>query len=222
VSPLAGPAGRCKRCGKKVWPRSTRIATGVVAIYLGFIPGMFIVSAVQEKLQEKHFNAMTPVQHLAEAKAALTSELPELAYEDITRHLQAIPADAPERREFPELLTTVNAALAARNQERAARNQERASAAAAVASQKEAARYLGEYLKGRGFDLTVEPSEAVDTLTITSGEFGDSDHRVRFLDMVRSRNGPQDVLCADGITKVTLKTQFPLFGFQETYGLCGQ
>jgi hypothetical protein len=133
--------------------------------------------------------------------------------------LKPFQVNAPERPEASELLTPVDAAMQTRNQERASAA---AAAAAAVAGQREAARYLGEYLKGRGYDLAVERSEAVDTLTVTSGEFGDSDHRVRFVDMLRSRNGPQEVLCADGIARVTLKTQLPLFGFQETYGLCSQ
>ena len=49
---------------------------------------------------------------------------------------------------------------------------------------------LQRKLRNLGYDLTVAQSDKPGELTITSKDFDDTDHRVRFLSLLRSRNSP--------------------------------
>ena len=81
---------------------------------------------------------------------------------------------------------------------------------------------LQRKLRNLGYDLTVAQSDKPGELTITSKDFDDTDHRVRFLSLLRSRNSPAAEVCLAGFQTVRLKTPgdlFGFFGFSQTYSL---
>jgi hypothetical protein len=86
-------------------------------------------------------------------------------------------------------------------------------------ARKAALRNLQDSLKNLGYDLTVAQSDKADELIITSKDFGDTDHRVRFLSFLRAPNSPAAYVCVAGFQTVRLKDTGFLGLFSETYPL---
>jgi len=171
------------------------------------------------------FTHMTTAQHLFEAQRALqTSGDVELAL----RHIEAIPGNAPEAKEAKALRKIVEQKMAAKNAA-AGQAQNAANAAvqahnAAVQARALAVDQVSSDLRNLGYQLTVETSTDVPTeVVITSADFDDTDHRVRFLSFIRGRKGPKASLCWNGFNDVRLRSsKIPLLGFNERYSLdCG-
>jgi hypothetical protein len=169
------------------------------------------------------FNHMTPAQHLWEARTA--SRSPEnivLALE----HVAAIPKNSPEASEAQVLGTVLHeqeaAARAAQAQKDEAANAARNARAAARNVRAAAITQLSADLNNLGYDLNVEAggADAPTEIVITSSEFSDSDHRVRFLASIRGRSGLTASACWDGFDKMRLRSsRIPLVGFSESYSL---
>ena len=75
-------------------------------------------------------------------------------------------------------------------------------------------------LKGLGYDLTVSRSDKAGEVAITSKEFDDTDHRVRFLAFMRGKSSPRFGVCYAGFNKLRLKSSsIPFVGFDDSYSL---
>jgi hypothetical protein len=160
---------------------------------------------------------MTSTQHLWEAKVALETPADTgLA----RRHVEAIPANSPEAPNAQALGTKLwereAAAKAAQAEKDEAANAVRNAHALAI-------NQLSADLKNLGYDLSVEAggSDAPTEIVITSSEFSDTDHRVRFLSSIRGRNALTAASCWNGFDKVRLRSSnIPLGGFNESYSIC--
>ena len=159
----------------------------------------------------KVFNAMQPGEHLAAARSALATGQADEAL----RHAQAITKGplAPEAR-------TLETEIAAAHQ-KATDERNAAARVAALAQErmKESASNLQSELKNRGYDLTVSLADKPGEITIVSPDFGDTDHRVRFLSFLRGQNSPASEVCAAGLYNVRLKNGEWFGGFSEVYSL---
>ena len=103
--------------------------------------------------------------------------------------------------------------IAAEERRRKAEEQKRSDEAAAAAM----AIVLQANLKDLGYDVKVSASDLPGEVVITSEEFADTDHRVRFLAMMRGRKAP---LGTCGFTRVRLRSSgLPRVGFNESYSL---
>jgi hypothetical protein len=164
------------------------------------------------------FNHMTTAQHLWEAKRASETDGIDLAL----RHIGAITPNSSEASDAQILRTALrerDAVIKAAQAEKelavkAARNARAAASATAI-------RQLSSELKNVGYDLSVgTSSNSPEEIVITSPDFDDTDHRVRFLAFVRGRSTPFAVGCWSGFTKVRLRSsKMPLVGFNESYSL---
>ena len=149
------------------------------------------------------FEAMTPAQHLAEARSALVGP----SSIDVAReHLSAIPPTSPEAAEATLVLKEVDARQKAFDDQDAA---DRAEKVAKDARQKEEidtrssrALLVQISLRDLGYDFAVSPSETAGEVVITSSEFDDTDHRVQFLAFLRSKKSPVLGLCFGGFARV--------------------
>jgi hypothetical protein len=78
---------------------------------------------------------------------------------------------------------------------------------------------FGALLKEKGYDLDVKANSDYEII-ITSSEFSDTDHRVRFLSFIRSKNSPAYGVCGNGFSKIRLRSSsIPFVGFDESYSL---
>ena len=179
--------------------------------------------SIASEIWNRHvFSTMTPAQHLREARNGLRQDLP--AIESALRHAYAIREDSPEFRErVPlqaelekeeyDLNKAANDLKKAEEEKTMARNEADAARAAAISK-------LAADLKSLGYDVSVEPSESPDAVTITSSDFDDTDHRVRFLSFLRGNKAPTVSVCWAGITKVQLRgSRIAFLGFNEIYSL---
>jgi hypothetical protein len=165
---------------------------------------------------------MTTAQHLWEAQKT-TPEIGDISL--AMRHLSAIPPNAPEAREAK----VVRAALEQRRAVLDAAEMRRQSALADKQSETKTATDtrdqvvsdLGVELRNLGYDLKVNTnSDVPEEVVITSSEFDDTDHRVRFLSFMRGRNSPASRACVSGFSKIRLRSsQIPFVGFDESYSL---
>jgi hypothetical protein len=129
------------------------------------------------------------------------------------RHLSAIPANSEEFGKAKELEIELRSQETALTEAAAAKQQ-------AKASQSSALDQLRTDLKNLGYDLTVEGSETPGEVIITSPEFDDTDHRVRFLSFIRGKNAPTASICVGGFTQIRLKSwKIPLIGLNDAYSL---
>lgn len=89
---------------------------------------------------------------------------------------------------------------------------------AAIERRAQAIRYLQESLRNGGYSITVAVSSSkADQIELTSKDFGDTDHRVRFLSFLRGRNSPVFSACHEGYRTARLIESS--FGFSEEYSL---
>lgn len=159
---------------------------------------------------------MTPAEHLAASKEALKQK----AFDDGLRHVNAIFAGAPEISEGQKVREEIEAA-----KEAARREADEASQAAQLAEERRqtAVRDLQDHLTNLGYDLTVAQSDKHDEIIVTSKDFGDADHRVRFLAFLRRETSQSTEACLAGFQTVRLRTPGSLFdglfGFSQTYSL---
>jgi hypothetical protein len=82
---------------------------------------------------------------------------------------------------------------------------------------------LSSDLKNLGYELSVEAggADAPTEIVITSSDFDETDHRVRFLASIRGRNAPTAAACWNGFDRVRLRSsRIPLVGFSEIYSIC--
>lgn len=155
------------------------------------------------------FRRLTPSQHLLAAKQALQGTNTDV---DVgLRHISAIPPGSPEAVEAKEIGTQLSWRKAAIEQAVEDAKQAKEARHAAVAQ-------LRVDLKALGYDLTVTESEVPDEIVITSSEFADTDHRVRFLSFLRGKKSPVIAACWAGWRNVRLKSS-GFFGFDQSYSL---
>jgi hypothetical protein len=176
---------------------------------LGLVIGACILLAIWET---HTFNSMTAAQHLAEAKRMLvlaTDPYSESGVQEAFRHLAAIPPNDPLVSEAnnvkSELLAKQAAAQRAELQTQQVRTLALLRQKQADEARVSVIRELQEKLRNLGYDLTVTRSEKPDEIVITSADFGDTDHRVRFLSFLRGRNGPTADVCLAGFQTVRLQ-----------------
>ena len=175
------------------------------------------------RISRGRFDAMTAAEHLKASRVALA----EGRYDDGLLQVSAINAAVPqavEARKVEEAL--VAAKEAARQKEAAAKEAARrelaeAQQAARLAEEGRmtAIRDLQNSLRDLGYDLTVAQSDKKDEIVITSRDFDDTDHRVRFLSFLRRRNSPSTGVCLAGFQTVHLKGSGWFFEFSEAYPL---
>jgi hypothetical protein len=165
-------------------------------------------------LEQHEFNKMTPSQHLATAKSQSKTDLTTIGL--ALQHIASIPENSSESAEaikLKEELLAQETKISDANAEKAKAEAER------TAARNSAVERFGANLKDLGYDLKVEISET-DEITITSSEFKDSDHRVRFLSFIRGKNAPTYGVCWQGFNKIRLKeSKYSLLGFDESYSL---
>lgn len=205
----------CPKCGRRVFSSGARIGI-FFAIYFG-LAMLFVISSA---LWNEHvFTTMSPAQHLAEAKKALRDESGAFDDEGL-RHANAVPANSPEAQEATEAATTLGARLEEKKRADVEAQQIAADARSARAA---AVRELQEQLRNLGYELTVAQSEKADEIIITSRDFAETDHRVRFLSFIRGRNSPAAGVCFAGFQSLLLRnsryTFGGQFGFSESYPL---
>lgn len=174
-------------------------------VYLAF--ALFIFASVA--IDSYHFDHMTPAEHLAAAKQAQNGD--SKAVTEGLKHVGAIPLNARESLAAKDLEPVLRARAEQFRETALAAQQIRAGQVAAVDG-------LGTSLKNLGYDVKVSKSDTAGEITITSSEFSDTDHRVRFLAFVRKDRVIEGV-CLAGITTVRLReSQYP-FSFNEAYSL---
>jgi uncharacterized FlaG/YvyC family protein len=183
-------------------------------LYLGFlvvVVGSVGYNVYDEHEQQRAFDAMTPARHLQEAKSSFGAELYGLAL----RHARAITSgpEVSEARKIEQKASTAQEA------EREAIARRRQAAEAVEQDRRTAVRDLQSDLKNLGYDLTVSQSDKPNELIITSKDFDDTEHRVRFLAFLRGRNSPTAGVCVSGFQKVRLKERDSFFGFNDVYSL---
>jgi hypothetical protein len=152
---------------------------------------------------------MTAAQHLSEAKQCLRGN--EAAVDAGLWHLAAIPKQSVEVTEAKEIEAQLRARKSELRQAVEAEKQAKEARQAAVVQ-------LRADLKNLGYDLTLGQSDAPEEIVITSGEFAQTDHRVRFLSFLRGKNSPALAECFTGLRTVRLKSS-SYFGFDESYSL---
>jgi hypothetical protein len=155
------------------------------------------------------FNSLTPSQHLDEGKSGLTvRDMPSV--ETAMRHVAAVPRTSPEAKEAAEVEAQLKSRWTEIRQERNAVEQARKSRASAIAQ-------LQTDLKNLGYDLSVSDYDGAGEIAITSSNFDDTDHRVRFLAFLRGRNSPTSGICWMGIKSIRLRGSGFFLRFNETY-----
>jgi hypothetical protein len=129
------------------------------------------------------------------------------------RHTDAIPANSPESEAAKTLAVELRARDAAIRHMAVLKSQ-------AVIARANAISQFGSDLKNLGYELTVEASEARNEIVITSTEFSETDHRVRFLSFLRGRTAPTFGICWNGFSEIRLRSsKLPYVGFNESYSL---
>jgi hypothetical protein len=182
----------------------------VIALLLAVGIGL---DALEEAKDAKRFREMTPATHLTQARDEFRGGIFNLAL----RHLQAIPSSAPEGPAARQMEPEVRAAQQSYEAARAAAQQ---AEAAAKLAKDTAVRDLQKSLTNLGYDLAVTRSDVDDEIVITSEDFGETDHRVRFLSFLRSERSPAFGVCLAGFRTVRLKTKWSLLtGHSEAYAL---
>lgn len=185
-------------------------ATTAVAV-IGFT--VWYSSVWYSSEEDKWFREMTPATHLTQAKAEFRGGLFGLAL----RHLKAVPSGAPEAPAARQMESEIRAA---QQSDEAARAAARQAEAAAKLAKDTAVRDLQDSLKNLGYDVTVTRSDVDDEIVITSGDFGDTDHRVRLLSFLRSESSPAFGVCVTGFRTVRLKAKWSFVtGHGEAYSL---
>jgi len=175
------------------------------------------IAMTVDYIEAERFKSLSPAEHLRKAKA------PDVPYWERKKHLEAIPANAPEMADVPKLRDEINT----REQESLAADNARIQMANERSRAKKARESLGPYLEQKlkelGYDVSVSISDDNDEVIVTSSDFSDTDHRVRFLAFVRGKKSPLFSACSNGLTKVRLRiSDIPLLGFSESYSLdCG-
>jgi ABC-type protease/lipase transport system fused ATPase/permease subunit len=165
-----------------------------------------------DRATRRDFDAMTPAEHLEASRAALKEGLSDTS----ERHASAITAGAPEFLDARKIKEQLGAAKkAARQRVEDARQ----AAQLADESRRTAVHDLQAGLRSLGYDLTVSQSDEPGEIVITSREFDDTDHRVRFLSLLRGRDSPTAGVCLAGFSGVRLKGPGLIFRFSETYSL---
>jgi hypothetical protein len=150
-------------------------------VYLAFALLIFAFVAIDSY----HFDHMTPAEHLAAAKQAQNGDS-----NAVTDGLQHIAASLAAKNFEPVL------------QARAEQFRETALAARQIqAGQVAAVNDLGTSLKNLGYDVKVSKSDTAGEIAITSSEFSDTDHRVRFLAFVRKDRVTEGVSTRSASTK---------------------
>jgi hypothetical protein len=192
-------------------------------ICLSLVTGVTFASVVGSELRDSWvFNHMTSSQHLWEANKST----PDLGDVEIAlRHISAIPKNAHESASAQVLKTTLKQKLSEMKAEEANRATAKADkdqqAKAAADARSIAVTQFALDLKNLGYDLSVKVNHDVpNEIVLTSSEFGDTDHRVRFLAFMRSRNNPEELVCLSGFTTIRLRTSaIPFVGFDDSYSL---
>jgi hypothetical protein len=146
------------------------------------------------------------------------------AVEEAITHATAIAKGSAEYDEAQELVGKLQAvrdsitnSIAAKQKEQEQQQREQQQTKSA---RKGAVEQLQEDLKNLGYQLSVDESDVPDKIVITSSDFDDTDHRVRFLSFVRGKNTPMSGTCWFGFRQVELRTsKIPFVGFSETYPL---
>jgi hypothetical protein len=195
--------------------KGTRTLIVIPVVYLC----LFLVAWLFIRAESKTFYAMTPAQHLEAARAKVKQfDVPgrnaaewQVLFDDVRRELDALPVDSARSEEGRKLRASLTKAQEWLNGVEQQGRQEAAAKSAFPTT-------LQNELKDRGYGCTVATSsDAPDEIAITSKDFNDTDHRVRFLAFLRGRNYD---ICATGFRKVRLKSGW--FEFSESYNLeCG-
>lgn len=81
-----------------------------------------------------------------------------------------------------------------------------------------AGRDLKADLKNLGYEYDVEVDVSKNEIIITSTDFENTDHRVRFLSFLRGKHHPTSGVCFAGLDKVRLRGG-RFFAFSEAYPL---
>ncbi len=199
--------------------RTGKVRAGPEAEGLALVVCFLIASALVFRLAEyfvdraerRSFDAMTPAQHLEASRLALRQG----RIRDGLRHVSAVAVGTPESLQARNLKEELEAAKEAERQRIA---EARESARLAEQGRKTSLRDLENNLKNLGYNLMVAQSDKPDELVITSKDFDDTDHRVRFLSFLRSRDSPAAEACLAGFQTVHLKGG-SIFDFSETYPL---
>jgi TPR repeat protein len=186
-----------------------------MAVLIGY--GLYVQYRDRERYQ-RAFNAMTPAKHLIEAQSALRAGL----YTEALAHARAITTgpEVSEARKIEQEVSNAREVGAQMLQgAREAEAQRLQAARSAEESRRVALNDLQRELKNLGYDLTVAQSDQLNEVLITSKDFGETDHRVRFLSFLRGRNSPTTGVCLSGFQNVRLKDSSSFFGFSEVYSL---
>jgi hypothetical protein len=186
--------------------------------------GFAIHDAHDQAEKERAFEAMPPATHLAEAGRAIErSDLDQAIRHLDTGSLRS--PQTPEGREALALWSEVSAKSKQRDkaQLEARRQAEEASMRAEEARQnterirKDAAANLERDLAELGYGYKV--TAAGDEMQIVSGDFGETELRVRFLAVFRNRPAVREAYRV-GLTQVRLQQYgWRSVGFSEAYGL---
>jgi hypothetical protein len=217
---------------KRPWGFYGGLALTLLLALFGTVVAVSVAVSVarQQSWQGPWQEKMTPAQHLKEAQFDFRYGM----FEQALHHAKAI-TDGPLAPEAKKLADEIPAEIARRaaadeivaaqayaeNARRAAQAEERRKAEEAAKEAEEAAKEaavssLQSELKNLGYELTVVESEEPGEVIITSKDFDDTDHRVRFLSVLQRRAA---VLCLAGFKMVRLKSSAWFVGFNDVYSL---
>jgi len=213
TSPWPAESDTLPREGEEQRRRRLKSMLATVAAWL-FVPMallfIWLIARIVTASEKRQFDAMTPAgQHLARAREALA----EGAFEEGLREIHAIPSSGPEAVSAKEVEDRLNAALqSARRAAEARAEQERVETL-----KNDQIHTVEVQLRELGYDLRISGSGKPDEVTISSNDFSDTDHRVRFLAYIRSQRGPGHKLCLLGVKQARLGQGFLQSG--DSYSL---
>jgi hypothetical protein len=196
-------------------PERSRVSTWIslaplAALVLIFIVGLF---AAMTSIVRDAQRMTAAGQHLTRATEALARG----AIDEGLIEIHAIPASAPEAASAKEIENRLNAARDEARQTAEMRAEQERIAAWRIAQ----IHGVEVKLRELGYDLRVSAPGNANEVVISSGDFSDTDHRVRFLAYIRSQRGPGRSLCSLGINQVRLSGHRFLasFGSGDAYSL---
>jgi hypothetical protein len=155
------------------------------------------------------FHRMSAQDHLHSAKSALAANNTSEAL----RQVSAIPLSAKESGGAEEVRQRAHEAIRAEEErwKPAIEYLQKAGEA-----RNGAVRSLQAHLQSLGYDVTVKAGETRAEVVMISTDFSDTDHRVRFLAVLR-KEIVNEATCAAGLTTVRLRAQW--WSFNQTYSL---
>jgi len=202
---------RCSKCRRFVWSWWPGSAGGWILGCGGLI---YLWVAVPILWDEHEFNQSSEAEHLTAAKIAQLEAKTEYSVRAGLAHTAAIPSGSPEGAEVAQIAADLQKRLQDMKEDEGNRAQVKQTKIATAPE-------LEAQLRNLGYEVTVSyDTKTPDEIVITAKDLDDTDHRVKFLSIIRSGSGPGRLLCWSGFRTVRLRTgSIPFVSFSEGYSL---